>query len=241
MTPMQARAVAQRAQELRGTMRPNCMAAELCISVRKLKAILRAFDEGGMAAVLRGPARTGRPPVCEWPAEDVQKIREVYLQTNRGEELGSMSLAVRICKHQGKLSPETHAALSRPAATKHYIPSSLRKELEIAPAVRRHHRHPTNATLGGAYIAGTTRLTDDGTRRLQYGERISFDDGSQNQIVCVPWPWGGTPEADKFGIRTMRGQWLVAHCDGTSTIPAWVFTLRPRDSYRDQEIGRAHV
>ena len=120
-------------------------------------------------------------------------------------------------------------------ASKHYIPSSLRRELQIAPAVRRHHRHPTNATLAGPYVPGTTRLCHDLSRRLYYGERVSFDDGSQNQIVCVPWPWGGTKEADRYGIRTCRGQWLLAHDDATSSILGWVFTLRPRDSYRDPD------
>ena len=192
-------------------------------------------QESGDARLFLSGKSTGRPPLCDWPAEDVQTIRETYLRTNRGEDAGSMSMAVRICRHQGKLTPETTALLKRPASSKHYIPPSLRKELMISPAVRRHHRHPTNATLSGPYVPGTTRLCTDLSRRLYYGERLSFDDGSQNLIVCVPWPWGGTPEADRYGIRTCRGQWLLAHDDATSAIAAWVFTLRPRDSYRDPD------
>lgn len=33
----------------------------------------------------------------------------------------------------------------------------------------------------------------------------------------------------------MRGQWLVIHDDASGFVPAWVFTLRPRDSYRDPD------
>jgi len=146
-----------------------------------------------------------------------------------------MSMAVRIAKHRGELTPETTEILSRKTASKHYIPKSLRRELQIAPSLRRHHRHPKNATLAGPYCPGTTRLSSDLSRRLYYGERTSLDDGSQNQIACVPWPWGGTRESDRYGIRTMRGQWLLAHDDATSSILAWTFTMRPRDSYRDPD------
>lgn len=195
----------------------------------------RALYAKGGAAALEDKKSTGRRPVCDWPAEDVQAIREVYLRTNRGDGVGSMSHAVRRCLFEGKVSEDTAVALSRPSASKHYIPSSLRKELEIAPSVIRHHRSPRNAALSGAYVPGSVRLTSDGSRRLYAGERYSFDDGSQNQVVVVPWPYGGSKEADKFGHRTCRGQWLVAHDDATGMIVGWVFTLRPRDSYRDPD------
>jgi len=201
---------------------------------RDREAWSRAQASGNPRDFLPGKT-TGRRPVCDWPAEDVQTIRGIYLNTNRGEDLGSMSMAVRIAKHRKMLSPVTAAALDRPYASKHHIPKSLRRELQIAPSVIRHARHPRNAALSGPYVPGTTRLTLDLSRRLYYGERPSFDDGSQNQIVCVPWPWGGSKEADRFGIRTMRGQWLVAHDDATSAILAWTFTMRPRDSYRDAD------
>lgn len=192
------------------------------------------YVQGGIEALADGKS-TGRPALCDWPAEDVQEIRETYLKTNRGDGIGSMSHAVRRCVFENKLSHETTQVLKRPAASKHYIPSSLRKELEIAPAVIRHHRSPRNATLSGPYVPGSTRLTSDGSRRLYAGERFSFDDASQNQVVVVPWPYGGSKEADKYGHRTCRGQWLVAHDDATSKIVGWVFTLRPRDSYRDPD------
>lgn len=181
-------------------------------------------------------ATPGRPPLSDWPEEDVQTIRELALRTNRGDGLVSLSHAVRRCVHEGKLTPESAEILAREMSSKHYIPKSLRRELEIAPAVVRHHRHPRNAKLAGAYVPGTTRLVADMSRRLYAGERWSGDDGSQNQIVWVPWPWGGTPEADKYGHRTMRGQWLVLHDDATGFILGWVFTLRPRDSYRAQDV-----
>lgn len=189
----------------------------------------------GFSDSLPVSADRGRPAVRDWPAEDVQTIREVALRTNRGDELISLSHAVRRCVFEGRVSEETAAVLKRPAATKHYIPKSLRDQLEISPSVIRHHRNPRNARLSGVYVPGSTRLSADGTRRLYAGERMSYDDGSQNQIVVVPWPYGGSKEADKFGHRTCRGQWLVAHDDATSMITGWTFTLRPRDSYRDAD------
>jgi len=219
--------------ELAGsTLREACRACGA--SAKTVKAWRRRYLARG-AEGLKAKRRPGRPALREWPAEDVQAIRELYLRTNAAEGKGSMSMAVRIALSKGLLSEGTARALSREMGSKHYIPTSLRRELEIAPAVFRHHRHPRNATLGGAYVPGGTRLASGGERRLRWGERYSFDDGSQNQVVCVPWPWGGTREADRYGIRTCRGQWLVAHDDATSHIDAWVFTLRPRDSYRDPD------
>lgn len=185
--------------------------------------------------------RRGRPEVAVWTKTDVLAIRELYLRTNRGVDLGSMSHAVRRALWEDahatapglrKLSEEARAALSRPMHSKHYIPRSLRRQLAIAPQVVRHHRSPRDAALSGPYVPGFVRLTLDGSRRLYAGERFVADDASQNQIVCVPWTWGGSKEADRHGIRTARGQWLVVSDCATDMIVAWVFTLRPRDSYR---------
>lgn len=142
---------------------------------------------------------------------------------------------LKLPERERKLSPGALAALSAPKASKHYIPRSLRRELQIAPQVFRHHRSPKNAALAGPYVPGCLRLSSDGSRRLYAGERWSMDDGSQNQVVVVPWPQGGDPESDRFGHRTCRGQWLVVHDDATSKIVAWTFTLRPRDAYRDPD------
>ena len=204
------------------------------VSPVTLNAWMGTYQANGEAGLEPGKS-TGRRPVCDWPAEDVQAIREVALRTNRGDELISLSHAVRRCVHDGVLSEESAATLKRPASTKHYIPKSLKDQLTISPSVIRHHRNPRNARLSGVYVPGSTRLAADGTRRLYAGERMSYDDGSQNQIVVVPWPYGGSKEADKYGHRTCRGQWLVAHDDATGVITGWVFTLRPRDSYRDQD------
>ncbi|HMO03921.1 MAG TPA: hypothetical protein PKC67_02460 [Kiritimatiellia bacterium] len=212
----------------------STIAREHSVSPVSLTAWITAYKASGQAGLEAGKS-SGRKPLCDWPADDVQAIREVAIRTNRGDELISLSHAVRRCVHEGKVSEATAAALKRPAASKHYIPKSLKDQLAISPSVVRHHRNPRNARLSGVYVPGTTRMAADGTRRLYAGERMSYDDGSQNQVVVVPWPYGGSKEADKFGHRTCRGQWLVAHDDATGMITGWVFTLRPRDSYRDQD------
>lgn len=201
------------------------------------------YDAGDRTALRKGRS-TGRPPIREWPAEDVQALRQTYIRTNLQDGAGSMSHAVRrtlwedrsaLAAGLRKLTPETSALLSRRLCSKHYIPRSLRRMLEISPAAFRYSRGPRNATLAGAYVPGGTRVASDGSRRLWAGERKSYDDGSQNQVIWYPWPYGGDRLSDKLGIRVGRGQWLVAHDDATGRITSWTFTLRPRDSYRDPD------
>ena len=216
-------------------------AARVGIPQGTLERWLRAWRHGGPDALASDYSGVGRKAVCEWTSEDVKAIREVYLRTNRGRGSGSMSHAVRRLVFEEKrasgrgprkLSQKALAVLDRNMGSKQYIPNSLKKKLAISPQVFRHHRDPRNAALSGPYVPGGTRLSQDATRRLWAGERRSFDDGSQNQVVCVPWPYGGDRCSDKYGVRVQRGQWLVAHDDGSGFVTSWTFTLRPRDSYR---------
>jgi len=201
------------------------------------------FDAGDGSALGRGKS-SGRPPVCRWSAEDVQAIRETYIKTNLADERGSMSHAVRRLVFEDRTAPaagcrrlsaEALTVLGRRMNSKHYIPRSLRRQLEISPSTFRYHRNPREAALAGPYVPGGTRLASGGSRRLWAGERKSYDDGSQNQVIWYPWPYGGDRCSDKFGVRCGRGQWLVAHDDATGRITSWTFTLRPRDSYRDPD------
>lgn len=186
----------------------------------------------------------GAPTVCDLPAEDAQLISERYLRTNLAADKGSLSLAIRTLVYEDKhapapglrkLSPAAFAFLSRSMASKHYIPSSIRRQLGIAPQVFRYHRSPRNAALAGPYIPGGLRLASDGLRRLLGGERRSYDDGSQNQVIWYPWPYGGDKCSDRYGVRVGRGQWLATHDDGSGVITSWTFTQRMRDSYRVQD------
>jgi hypothetical protein len=78
---------------------------------------------------------------------------------------------------------------------------------------------------------------DDGSlRRLRPGERWSVDDGSVNFCVAVPWPWGGDPCSDRWGVRVGRFQLLPAVDDATDFCAGWSYTIRARDSYRAEDV-----
>ena len=53
------------------------------------------FDEGGVKALADAP-KSGRPPVVKLDEDEKKCLRRIYLQSNRAERSGSMTMAARI-------------------------------------------------------------------------------------------------------------------------------------------------
>jgi hypothetical protein len=64
------------------------------------------------------------------------------------------------------------------------------------------------------------------------GDRASVDDATRNVACWIPWPWGGCPCSDKFGVRLGRWQTLIVHDDATSFVPFVSSVFRWAQSYR---------
>ena len=56
------------------------------------------FDAGGVAALSDAP-KSGRPPVVKLDEDEKKCLRRIYLQSNRAERSGSMTMAARIAAH----------------------------------------------------------------------------------------------------------------------------------------------
>ena len=178
----------------------------------------------------------GRPRTCEPTAEDLAKLRAVYLQTNAGRDKGSKYMAARVLARRGELSPDVARAILRQGTKS--LPKSLRDQMHVPLDVIRHQRAPKNARLGGIYVPGRLRMTrdEDGLiRRLRPGERQSWDDATINFGVVVPWPWGGDRCSDKFGVRLVRAQLLVCIDDATDYCPGFSYVVRAEQSYRAED------
>jgi hypothetical protein len=205
---------------------------------RLMQAYRMAKESGNQRLLLRGKS-TGRTPVCNPTAEDMRVLRDYYVRSNRSTGKGSQIMAARMAAKDGKLSTDLTAAIMAPRSSKHSLPKSLRDSMVVAPDLIKHHRSPTEERLGGIYCPGQLRMArdeeSDMPRRLNPGERQSWDDATINFCVVVPWPWGGCKTSDRWGVKIGRFQLLAGIDDATDFCPGFSYVCRPMGSYRAED------
>jgi hypothetical protein len=68
------------------------------------------------------------------------------------------------------------------------------------------------------------------------GDWFGGDDATPGIAVCVPCKEIITPVSQKFGVLLGRFQWLAYHDARTDKLLAWDYVVRPRGSYRAEDI-----
>lgn len=173
---------------------------------------------------------TGRPSIAALTPADLSEIKSLYVAgTNHSDKQGSITLAwVRFCEANfdrfGHLVSDHMPATTIPTA----VVEACRQSRALIAAARGgapRQRHE------GAYVPGTMRRHHEMERRLWAGERASVDDATRNVACYIPWPWGGCPCSDKFGVRLGRWQTLLVHDDASSFIPFISSVFRWHQSY----------
>jgi hypothetical protein len=207
-------------------------------SVSRWRAAVR---EGGAAALEVAPGR-GAKPLVDLPESDAAALAAMYIRTNRARGQGSAVHAARLLAQmpESPLSePVRNAILFKGAdpaqgrrASKHSLPAAIRRAMDVPQVHVARYRDKRAAQLAGFYEAGRLRRLEDGSRRLYAGERFSWDDGTQNICLCVPWQYGGDRCSDKFGVMVGRFQFLVGVCSASNYVPGFTFVVRPEQSYR---------
>lgn len=117
------------------------------------------LDTGGLAA-LADRARSGRPPVVTLAEDEKKLLRRVYLQSNRAERSGSMTMAARIAARDPAncLREGTRAAILADRCSKHHLPAEVRRAMrEVAPTVVARYRDPREGQNNGIYVPGWLR------------------------------------------------------------------------------------
>jgi hypothetical protein len=71
---------------------------------------------------------------------------------------------------------------------------------------------------------------------MQPGDWFGGGDATPGIAVCVPCKDVITPASQKFGVLLGRFQWLAYHDARTDKILAWDYVIRPRGSYRAEDI-----
>lgn len=176
-----------------------------------------------------GKRSHGRPPVAELTEDHLKTIKGYYLPTNRNKKEGSILLAwVRFCEERPEFS---HLVKDHMPATT--IPTAVVEACREAKALVAVARGGAQRLRHeGAFVPGTMRRHHQEKRRLIAGERASVDDATRNIACYIPWPWGGCPCSDKYGVRLGRWQTLLVHDDATSYIPFVSSVFRWAQSYR---------
>lgn len=213
-------------------------------SLSRLLAAWKMAEESGNPRLLLPGKSSGRPSRIRLSEASAAYLRKQYVKSNHQTGLGSMTAAARYAatnkKDDNPLTPDERRAILDCGSSKHRLPVSVRRAMRGADAVVADYRDPRTRQLGGLYAPGTVRMTEDEEtgelRRVYAGERWCGDDGSVNFCVCVPWPWGGDPCSDRFGVRVGRYQLLAVVDVASDKCLAWQYTMRDRDSYRSEDV-----
>lgn len=233
-------------ETVRGWLTRGVLEADACRLSGVSVAWFRRWSERiGSAGVEAGAdlPRTGRPALCPEPTpEEAEYLAKLYLRSNRGRSSGSMTAAARMAAKDpnSPLRDTVRAAILRPA-NKHSVPTPIKRALRsrISDAHIARFRDPKSGQNDGIYIPGYLRMTSDGTRRIKPGERQVWDDATINIAYTVPWPAGGDPCSDKYGVRLARYQLLLGIDCATDMCVGYSNVMRANDGYRACDVVAA--
>ena len=197
------------------------------------------LDQGGVAA-LADRARSGRPPAVTLAEDEKKLLRRVYLQSNRAERSGSMTMAARIAARDPAncLTEATRAAILADRCSKHHLPAEVRRAMrEVAPTVVARYRDNREGQNNGIYVPGWLRRDEETGRLLLPGERQVWDDASVNVAVAVPWAGRGDKAGDRWGWRAARYQLLAGIDCATDFFCGFGYVMRTSDGYRACDVA----
>jgi hypothetical protein len=130
--------------------------------------------------------------------------------------------------------------LARQREYKSLVPASIAKKIMVNKGIVQFYRSPKEWRLANLSAPGTQRCYSDSTsgRRvpMRPGDWFGGDDATPGIAVCVPCDGVATPSSEKFGVLLGRFQWLAYQDCRTDKILAWDYVIRPRGSYRAEDI-----
>jgi hypothetical protein len=120
------------------------------------------------------------------------------------------------------------------------LPRRVMQAITSPSTTVRQHRNPTNAALDFLSAPGSAIwIQSDSGERVAIrdaGHVVESDDATINVPAVVPWPIGGCPVSDRWGVKLGRFQWLVSADVWSRKVCAYSYTARPRSSYRGEDI-----
>ena len=227
---------------------------------------LARFRREGIAGLLRNPQSAIRNPQFQVPAWFVPAAKFFYLLSNRVRNGGSVPEAIRrtislpvlptgwtnahkarFLKAIGQTGtvpscPDELRALilARQDAGQPLVPERLARQIAVNASVVQLFRSPRAWSLDNQSAPGSQRRYFDKEtcqREIMLpGDWFGGDDATPGIAVCVPCTAVITPCSQKFGVLLGRFQWLAFHDARTDKILGWDYVVRPRGSYRAEDI-----
>lgn len=177
-------------------------------------------------------ANCGRRPIATLTEAEEATAKELFIKVR------SVTTALRTLANLPQCSQATSDAILKRRSSKHKITQTLRDQVRLPRAVMEYHRSPKQTRLGFFINPRTlTYIAPDGQEKpILPGDLSERDDMSNNFLCWVPWPWGGDPCSDKFGVRIARGQNLIQIDVASLYFQSFLFLIRLRDSYRADDV-----
>jgi hypothetical protein len=226
---------------------------------------LARFQRGGLAALLPAPRDTSAMVRFHVPAWFIPVAQVFYVYSNLRRSSGSVPEAVRrtialpslpigwtdgqklkvlkylnldavpVCPRE--LSQEIQ---QRERDGKDLVPLRIARQIAQPPALIQHLRSPRASALGNLCAPGSQRRyynAQTGRRQIMLaGDWFGGDDATPGIAVCVPCNEINTPCSQRYGVLLGRFQWLAYHDGRTDKILASDHVIRPRGSYRAEDI-----
>ncbi len=130
--------------------------------------------------------------------------------------------------------------LARQNAGRAIVPETVAKAIAVPASVVQMHRSPRAWALDNQTAPGSQRryfsMAAGQRQIMQPGDWFGGDDATPGIAVCVPCSEVITPCSERYGVLLGRFQWLAYHDARTDKILAWDYVVRPRGSYRAEDI-----
>lgn len=130
--------------------------------------------------------------------------------------------------------------LAREKAGKPLVPTRIARQISIPATITQRNRSPREWSLNTLSAPGSQRRYFDAVRGGRFimapGDLFGGDDATPGIAVCVPCNEVITPCSGKYGVLLGRFQWLAFNDCRTDNILAWDYVVRPRGSYRAEDI-----
>lgn len=203
----------------------------------------QVYERDGADALAPGWLKCGQTPTYTPTEHEIALVRSVYVRLSesrvRGRGRGSSKVTAFRMVAAGddpRVTEDFRQIVLR--RTSRSLPPSWERLLDTPSSVLAHQRD--HASTLSAYIStprGLHYVDADGSERpLRAGTLFESDDGTINFPVVVPWPYGGDPCSDKFGVKVGRFQLLPVVDVRTRFCPFWHFVIRSKASYRGEDI-----
>jgi transposase len=187
----------------------------------------KAYGKKGYDGLIPDTQKCGRKTIWEKLLISEEEKQQILAEM-RGMNLDtdSVTTSLRVFAHSDKCRPDLAEFILNPnRSSKHKLPPSMRKAVELNLNLKNAHRGPRRLSLKGIW---TPRFLD-----ILPGDVFSSDDTTPIYAWWVPWV---ECKEYPFGKKVMQGQLLPVIDVGGQAVITNVLIARETSSYRASDI-----